>query len=139
MGHDVMKSAAALVPDLLAYSHVLLYHGQFDAECGVASNEAWMARLAWPGHIGFTNAKRDIWRSKGDDNGNGVGVPLGYIKQHLTLRHVVIRNAGHMVPHDRPEVGLAMLEDWVESARAAPDAMRAAAAKAAAVKAAARA
>lgn len=28
MGHDVMKSAANLIPDLLAFSHVLLYHGQ---------------------------------------------------------------------------------------------------------------
>jgi hypothetical protein len=28
MGHDVMKSTANLVPDLLAFSHVLLYHGQ---------------------------------------------------------------------------------------------------------------
>lgn len=44
---DVMKSAANLVPDLLARSHVLLYQGQFDAECGVASNEAWIYQLAW--------------------------------------------------------------------------------------------
>lgn len=47
MGHDVMKSVANLVPDLLARSHVLLYQGQFDAECGVASNEAWISKLAW--------------------------------------------------------------------------------------------
>jgi vitellogenic carboxypeptidase-like protein len=47
MGHDVMKSVANLVPDLLARSHVLLYHGQFDAECGVASNEAWISILQW--------------------------------------------------------------------------------------------
>lgn len=44
---DVMKSVANLVPDLLARSHVLLYQGQFDAECGVASNEAWIYQLAW--------------------------------------------------------------------------------------------
>jgi vitellogenic carboxypeptidase-like protein len=47
MGHDVMKSVANLVPDLLARSHVLLYQGQFDAECGVASNEAWISKLQW--------------------------------------------------------------------------------------------
>jgi vitellogenic carboxypeptidase-like protein len=47
MGHDVMKSVANLVPDLLERSHVLLYQGQFDAECGVASNEAWISKLAW--------------------------------------------------------------------------------------------
>lgn len=47
MGHDVMKSVANLVPDLLDRSHVLLYQGQFDAECGVASNEAWISKLQW--------------------------------------------------------------------------------------------
>lgn len=47
MGHDVMKSTAHLVPDLLTRSHVLLYQGQFDAECGVASNEAWISQLKW--------------------------------------------------------------------------------------------
>lgn len=47
MGHDVMKSVANLIPDLLECSHVLLYQGQFDAECGVASNEAWISKLAW--------------------------------------------------------------------------------------------
>jgi hypothetical protein len=47
MGHDVMKSVANLVPDILAFSHLLLYQGQFDAECGVASNEAWISKLPW--------------------------------------------------------------------------------------------
>lgn len=45
MGHDVMKSVAHLVPDLITFSHVMLYQGQFDAECGVASNEAWISKL----------------------------------------------------------------------------------------------
>ncbi|KIY92077.1 hypothetical protein MNEG_15885 [Monoraphidium neglectum] len=71
------------------------------------------------------NAERKIWR---DDDGK----TLGYIKNHRTLTHVVIRNAGHMVPHDRPEVSQAMLETWVESTRKGDDRMAAAAAAAAA-------
>lgn len=92
MGHDVMKSVARLVPDLLARSNVLLYQGQWDAECGVASNEAWISKLAWPGHTGFHNAERKLWR----DDAFGTQV-LGFIKSHRRLSHVVIRNAGHMV------------------------------------------
>eukprot|EP00775_Hariotina_reticulata_P013690 gene13690-13812_t len=111
MGHDVMKSVANLVPDLLARSHVLLYQGQFDAECGVASNEAWIYQLAWPGHLGFCDAERQFWRD--EDYGTMV---LGYVKSHMRLTHVVIRNAGHMVPHDRPVVSQKMLEAWIESA-----------------------
>ena len=37
MGHDVMKSTANLVPDLLTFSHVMVYHGQvtlFVGGCG---------------------------------------------------------------------------------------------------------
>jgi hypothetical protein len=30
---------------------------------------------------------------------------------------MIIRNAGHMVPHDRPEVSQLMLESWIESTR----------------------
>ncbi|GBF91928.1 serine carboxypeptidase-like [Raphidocelis subcapitata] len=128
MGHDVMKSTANLVPDLLAFSHVLLYHGQFDAECGVGSNEAWISQLAWPGHTGFVNADRAIWR----DGDGGDGEALGYWKSHSRLTHVVIRNAGHMVPHDRPEVSQKMLETWLDSTLKGPKRMEAAAAAAAA-------
>eukprot|EP00878_Enallax_costatus_P025460 GHUV01027238.1.p1 GENE.GHUV01027238.1~~GHUV01027238.1.p1 ORF type:complete len:479 (+),score=118.13 GHUV01027238.1:82-1518(+) len=92
MGHDVMKSVAHLVPDLIALSHVMLYQGQFDAECGVASNEAWISKLIWPGHAGFRDANRTFWRD--EDYGSMV---LGYVKSYSKLAHVVIRNAGHMV------------------------------------------
>ncbi len=35
------------------------------------------------------------------------GEVVGYWREHSTLSHVVIRNAGHMVPHDRPVVAQA--------------------------------
>lgn len=43
MGHDVMKSVAHLVPDLLARSHVLLYQGQASS-----SSSRSILRLALP-------------------------------------------------------------------------------------------
>jgi vitellogenic carboxypeptidase-like protein len=36
-----------LVQDLLAFKPVLLYQGQYDAECGVASNDAWVSMMTW--------------------------------------------------------------------------------------------
>lgn len=124
MGHDVMKSVANLVPDLLDRSHVLLYQGQFDAECGVASNEAWISKLQWPGHAGFNTAERRLWCD--DQFGELV---LGYVKTHKRLTHLVIRNAGHMVPHDRPVVSQRMIETWIESAEQGRDTFGAQAAK----------
>ncbi|KXZ54047.1 hypothetical protein GPECTOR_5g156 [Gonium pectorale] len=58
LGHDVMKSVKSLVIDLLSYKPVLLYQGQWDAECGVGSNDAWIGALQWSGHGGFTAAPR---------------------------------------------------------------------------------
>jgi hypothetical protein len=36
----------------------------------------------------------------------------------LLLLQVVLRNAGHMVPHDQPEAAQEMIEGWVEKALA---------------------
>lgn len=47
MGADVMKSVKGLVADILDEHPVLLYQGQFDVECGVASNDAWIQSMAW--------------------------------------------------------------------------------------------
>lgn len=107
MGYDVMKSVKNLVPDLLKFSHVMLYQGQFDAECGYAGNDAWLATLQWPGHEGFATTPRRIWTLRDE--------VLGYWKQFSTLTHVEIRNAGHMVPHDQPAVAQWMIESWIFS------------------------
>lgn len=47
MGHDVMKSVKKLIPDIIHRYPVLIYLGQFDAECGVAANDAWVHSLPW--------------------------------------------------------------------------------------------
>ncbi|KAG2422906.1 hypothetical protein HXX76_015733 [Chlamydomonas incerta] len=107
MGHDVMKSVKNLVIDLLDYKPVLIYLGQWDAECGVASNDAWVSTLAWKGHGGFAEAPRDFWIVNGRI--------AGYWKKYGTLEQLVLRNTGHMVPHDNPLVGQLMLERWVET------------------------
>jgi vitellogenic carboxypeptidase-like protein len=148
MGADVMHSTAHLVPDLLAHGHVMLYHGQFDAECGSRSNEAWLETLRWPGYEGFREAERKRWwggvkeemmehaeeeeeaRRCGNGGGGDGATPAfekkkqppkplpnahsGFFKSHMGLSHYIVRNAGHMVPHDRPLVGLALIEEWVD-------------------------
>lgn len=62
LGPDVMKSVKPLIPDLLAALPVLLYQGQFDAQDGPGSVEAWTTNLDWPGKSDFFRAKRHIWR-----------------------------------------------------------------------------
>ncbi|KAL6764564.1 Alpha/Beta hydrolase protein [Haematococcus lacustris] len=105
LGHDIMKSVKHLVVDLLAFHPVLLYQGQFDAECGVASNEAWIHALPWPGHLSFNTAPRTVWWVNQR--------PMGYLKRHANLWQLIVRNTGHMVPHDNPLYGQLMIERWI--------------------------
>lgn len=126
---DIMKSVVYLVPDLLDNLPILLYQGAFDAQDGPATQEAWLQNLPWPGRIGFRDTRRWLWRAKSSgavphfhipdildeqvDLG-GVGRVLGYWKEWDMLTHVVIRDAGHMVPRDDPLTSQAMIESWLE-------------------------
>lgn len=47
---------------------------------------------------------------------------LGYWKSAGPLSHVLVRNAGHMMPHDAPRTGQLMLQAWVDGAEDAADA-----------------
>eukprot|EP00200_Dunaliella_tertiolecta_P010739 CAMPEP_0202391350 /NCGR_PEP_ID=MMETSP1127-20130417/91786_1 /ASSEMBLY_ACC=CAM_ASM_000462 /TAXON_ID=3047 /ORGANISM="Dunaliella tertiolecta, Strain CCMP1320" /LENGTH=524 /DNA_ID=CAMNT_0048993775 /DNA_START=16 /DNA_END=1590 /DNA_ORIENTATION=+ len=106
LAHDVMKTVKHQVADLLSFHPVLLYQGQYDAECGVASNNAWIQSMTWYGHADFTTAPRELW--------NVNGRVMGAIKHFANLTQIVIRNTGHMVPHDNPYYGQIMLERWME-------------------------
>ncbi|BDA47762.1 probable serine carboxypeptidase CPVL [Coccomyxa sp. Obi] len=126
LGPDVMKSVKHLIPDILAALPMLLYQGQADAQDGPASNEPWIYSLDWHGRSEFNAAPRALWHLDYADNdasaaqgvtiGGHHGRVVGYWREHSTLAHVVIRNAGHMVPHDQPLVAQAMIEQWVDKA-----------------------
>ncbi|CAN4121562.1 unnamed protein product [Withania somnifera] len=92
---DVMKSVRYMVEFLLKNSKVLLYQGQCDLRDGVVSTEAWMKKMKWEG-IGKVN-----------------GELAGYMQKWENLTHVVVMNAGHLVPTDQAVNSQAMIEDWV--------------------------
>lgn len=90
--------------------------GQDDPQDGPAVNEPWIIHLDWSGQKGFSDAKRELWRLAPVRQGSSAtlghkpdpkGDVVGYWKTYGTLTHVVVRNAGHMVPHDQPAVSQA--------------------------------
>ncbi|XP_073127036.1 serine carboxypeptidase-like 50 [Henckelia pumila] len=103
---DVMKSVRYMVEYLVKSStKVLLYQGQCDLRDGVVSTLAWVKKMDWEGIDEFLEAERRIW---------SVGGKLaGYVQKWESLSHVVVLNAGHLVPTDQSVNSRVMIEDWV--------------------------
>ena len=104
-----------------------MYAGQFDAQDGPGSVEAWTTNLDWPGRLDFYKAKRHIWRLgqeashllesdslSEDARGHNLERVAGYVKHHHFLTSVVLKDCGHMVPRDQPHVAQTMMRSWVQ-------------------------
>ncbi|KAG9160235.1 hypothetical protein Leryth_023801 [Lithospermum erythrorhizon] len=105
LSDDVMKSAKYKVEYLVKNSKVLLYQGQNDLRDGVVSTEAWMKMMKWEGTEKFLEAERKVWKVK--------GFLAGYVQKWGSLSHVIVSNAGHLVPTDEAVNSQAMIEDWI--------------------------
>ncbi|KAL8026063.1 hypothetical protein ABFX02_14G004700 [Erythranthe guttata] len=105
MKEDVMKSVRYMVEFLVKNTKVLLYQGQCDLRDGVVSSLAWMKKMKWEEINGFLVAERKVWRVEEK--------LAGYVQKWKSLSHVVVLNAGHLVPTDQPINSQVMLEDWV--------------------------
>ncbi|XP_015086646.1 serine carboxypeptidase-like 50 [Solanum pennellii] len=102
---DVMKSVKYMVEFLVKNTKVLLYQGQCDLRDGVVSTEAWMKKMKWEGIGKFLEAERNVWRVNDE--------LAGYVQKWENLTHVVVMNAGHLVPTDQAVNSQAMIEGWV--------------------------
>ncbi|MCD9647001.1 hypothetical protein HAX54_037279 [Datura stramonium] len=102
---DVMKSVRYMVEFLVKNTKVLLYQGQCDLRDGVVSTEAWIKKMKWERIGKFLEAERIVWRVNDE--------LAGYMQKWETLTHVVVMNAGHLVPTDQAVNSQAMIEDWV--------------------------
>lgn len=101
--------------------------GQFDAQDGPGSVEAWTTNLDWPGRMDFYKAKRHIWRlgqnalqllepdmPTEDPTDHNLERVAGYVKHHHFLTSVVLKDCGHMVPRDQPHIAQTMMRSWVQ-------------------------
>ncbi|KAH7433413.1 hypothetical protein KP509_07G068100 [Ceratopteris richardii] len=108
LASDVPKSTMHLVEFLLNHSvPVLLYQGQFDLRDGVSSNEAWIRLLKWKELDSFYASERKVWQED--------GLTVGYVRSFSFLTHVVISDAGHLVPTDQAYASQQMIEHWITS------------------------
>mmetsp|Transcript_4698 Transcript_4698/g.6656 ORF Transcript_4698/g.6656 Transcript_4698/m.6656 type:complete len:454 (-) Transcript_4698:236-1597(-) len=104
---DWMREFQWTIPDLLANgTKVLIYAGDVDFICNWIGNKEWTKALDWPGKAKFNEASDDDWKVDGKS--------AGKLRSHDGFSFLQIFDAGHMVPLDKPEVALQMVNEFMD-------------------------
>jgi len=106
MAGDWMLGFQQYLPPLLADKiPVLIYHGDQDFIVNWLGGKAWTHAMQWTGKAGF-NAASNVTYTVG-------GSAAGSYKSHQGFTFMKISGAGHLVPHDKPEVALDMVNRFM--------------------------
>ena len=104
---DMMLPHQQYVAELLeAGVPVLLYAGDKDYICNWVGNNKWSAALPYSGHEFFELAPFKPFIT-------GSNSTSGEVKNYDIFTFLRVYDAGHMVPYDKPEVSLEMLNRWL--------------------------
>jgi len=107
---DIPKSSTNLYPTILESGmKVLLYNGNMDFIVHPTLTEYFITTIQWDGIPYLYNSPRIIWKIPSDN----VNI-AGYVKQYKNFYQITVRNAGHMVPFNQPEVALDMITRFIE-------------------------
>lgn len=104
----VMASAKPYLEALIEKYKVMLYDGQLDIIVAYPLTTNFISTLQWSGAKALARAPRQIWMTP---DGEDVA---GYVRQVGKFTKVLVRNAGHIAPHDQPVVCLDMLVRFIE-------------------------
>jgi len=104
---DFARSVVPQVQDLLNNDYkVMVYSGQVDVIITSTGSEKFVNHLDWKCKDTYKVTNRNIWRF---DN-----KIAGYAREVGNLKQVLVRNAGHILPYDVPEVAYDMMTRFIE-------------------------
>ncbi|KZO99184.1 alpha/beta-hydrolase [Calocera viscosa TUFC12733] len=84
---------------------VLIYAGTYDNVCNWVGNSRWVEAMEWGGQAEYNSNTFREWTVGGRR--------AGLAKRSKGLTFATVDAAGHMVPYDKPEEALAMLNRWL--------------------------
>ncbi|EKM59597.1 uncharacterized protein PHACADRAFT_250197 [Phanerochaete carnosa HHB-10118-sp] len=84
---------------------MLIYAGTYDWQCNWVANKLWVDKLEWTGKDAYDIAGWRDWLVDGHK--------AGETKAAGPLTFATVREAGHMVPHDKPAESFAMVSRWL--------------------------
>jgi vitellogenic carboxypeptidase-like protein len=106
---DFMKSLKYELSVLMDNYKVLIYSGQLDVIIAGALTELFLPTVQWSGQHEYQNAQKTVWKVKSSD----VEV-AGFVRNVKQFTQVIVRTAGHILPHDQPERAMDMITRFVE-------------------------
>ncbi len=105
---DFMTDVRSALETVLDNYKVLFYNGQFDIICAYPLTVNMLNTLKFQNSLDYKKTRRKPWY---------VGGKLaGYVKSINNLTEILVRNAGHMVPFDKPEWALDMVTRFTSKA-----------------------
>ncbi|CAL1274968.1 unnamed protein product [Larinioides sclopetarius] len=106
---DYMQSVRAKLVTIMDNYKVLIYNGQLDLGLPYVLMVDFLTTVEWKLSEEYKNTDRKIWKLDGTDE------VAGYVCLHNVgeFYHVLVRSAGHMVPHDQPEYALDLITRFI--------------------------
>ncbi|THH16795.1 hypothetical protein EW146_g3910 [Bondarzewia mesenterica] len=84
---------------------VLIYVGAYDWICNWVGNERWTLALDWYGKEAFVSQELREWEVN--------GTVAGRTRSANGFTFAIVDGAGHMVPYDKPNEALALINRWL--------------------------
>merc|ERR1711998_684725 len=103
---DYLINYHQLIPELLEDGiEALIYAGEMDYLCNWCGNKAWASKLEWSGKAAFNAAN--------DDDYTLNGKVVGRVRSAQGFHFMQAYDAGHLMPMDKPDVALDMLNKFM--------------------------
>ncbi|RWS24359.1 putative serine carboxypeptidase CPVL-like protein, partial [Leptotrombidium deliense] len=106
---DYMRSVNESLAIIMNNYKVLIYGGNLDLLVAPVFNNRLLNVLNWKYRNEYLKSERKIWRCAKN------GEVFGYIKKVYNFYEVIIRNAAHLVPQDKPKVAFQMIDMFVHN------------------------
>jgi len=95
-----------MIPELLEDGiEALIYAGEMDYLCNWCGNKAWAKKLEWAGKKAFNAANDDDYMLNGK--------VVGRLRSAQGFHFMQAYDAGHLMPMDKPDVALDMLNKFL--------------------------
>jgi cathepsin A (carboxypeptidase C) len=93
---------------------VLFYQGNLDLACNTAGNLQWANSFQWKGQPAFVAQGKQVWGKGKEDIGwfKEVKIVTGSGRA-TTFALSTVDGAGHLVPFDKPEEALELVDRWL--------------------------